>query len=109
MAKSCFFIAICLSFLFGCSGGKIDEPQYVVGHVDSTHRTHWGKGYFKIHVYYSFTVKNKKVSSKHIHKLGRSYTSSYEKGDSILVAYDKNDLEKSKVLKITEKKRKVKL
>lgn len=100
---------ISLLMLINCTDGSIKDTKYIVGVVDSTRRTHWGNGYFKVHVYYNFKINGKVVNGRTIDKFERSYTSSYEKGDSILVLYNSSDPTKNKVVKITDKKRKIKL
>lgn len=96
-----YFALLTLMVILLCCGRKeIETPSYTTGYVDSTRHIHWGKGFYKLQVYYRFSADGSVISDIYEHKLERSYTSKYKTGDSVLVQYDKEDVENSKIIKI---------
>ena len=88
------------TFICGCSRTTIDNPDYVVAHVDSTRHIHWGRGYYKLRVYYSFPRKTSIFNGVYENKLERSYTATYEAGDSVLVKFDSENPKYNELIKI---------
>lgn len=108
MAKYlCIFF---LSFMIlGCTSKDAKNYSYSTGHVDSTKHVHAFKGYYKLQVYYTFVANNKEYKGEYVHKLEKSYTAKYEMGDSILVKFNTKKPRESTIIRITDKKRKIRL
>lgn len=92
--------------IFNCCNNDVGEYKYTTAFVDSTKHIHWGKGYYKLRVFYSFLINETKVHGVYDHKLEMAYTSKYEKGDSTLIRYNINNINESKLIKATFKMRK---
>lgn len=108
--KRCLFLVTIMSFLFfNCSNLDSKKYGYSIAHVDSTKRIHWGKGFYKLRVFYSFKIDTINVESVYDHKLGRSYSARFAVGDSVFIKYDKDVPEKSEIIKVVYKKQKIKL
>lgn len=105
MVNKYFALLPFVVILTGCGRKEIETPSYTTGYVDSTKHIHWGKGFYKLRVYYSFSADGSVISDMYEHKLERSYTSKYKAGDSVLVKYDKEDVENSRIIKITFNKK----
>jgi hypothetical protein len=105
------FGSILIALLCCCERGKpsIEESRYTSAHVDSTLHVHWGRGFYKLRVFYTFNVGYKEVNGIDDYGKERSYSASLETGDSVLVVYDHIDVSNSRIVKTTYKKRKLKL
>ncbi len=95
-----FLTFILLTTVFGCSRATIDNPDYIIAHVDSTRHIHWGRGFYKLKVYYSFQETEVTFTGVYEHKLEKAYTSKYEPGDSVLVKFDSEKPDNNELIKI---------
>ena len=77
---------------------EINNPIQQQCLVDSTKRIHWGKGYYKLYVFYTVKVNDNKFPSYFIHKLETSTSAAYHKGDSIIIKYNKLDPSESTII-----------
>lgn len=107
--KTVFILFTCSVVILGCDGNRSKNYNYTTGHVDSTQHIHWGKGYYKLKVYYTFQRGDTVLNGIYVHKMEKAYTAKYEQGDSVLVRYNSVDYKESEIIKITDKKRKIKL
>lgn len=94
-----------ISFILSCTNDDIDDPRYVLAHVDSTKHVHWGRGFYKLKVYCSFRLSDSLYTSEFfIDKLEKSFTSTILEGDSVLIKYDNSNPRKTEFVKIAHKK-----
>jgi hypothetical protein len=94
-------LMFCFCIIFSNSCVEKKETYIVIGtKIDSTNLSHWGKGYYKTIIHYSFIYENKSYESSYKAKtLTRAYNYFYSKGDSILISFPKSKPYDSKVLK----------
>lgn len=100
---------IILLLLLGCSTNK--EKKYIstIAVVTEIDYRHWGKGYFKLDVYYKYFNGIDSVIGQTIEDgLERSYTSKYIPGDSILIGYNQVDKKDSYIVRIIYAKPRIK-
>lgn len=92
------FYLIIILILFGCRNEVDYKPAKAI--VIKTEHRHWGKGNFKLEVYYKYfngtdTVINQ-VTAK---GMERSYTAKYIIGDSLLIGFNPSDSSDSYISK----------
>jgi hypothetical protein len=81
-----------------------DKERYVqkVASVDSVKHVYWGRGLYRLKVHYSFMDKNVRIKGVHspAYKLEYLYTGSFLPGDTLLMGYNKENPEKSYVIRL---------
>ena len=94
-------LVFCFYIFFFNSCVEKKESYVVVGtKIDSTNLNHWGKGFYKTIIHYSFTYENKSYKNSYKAKnLTRVYNSFYSKGDAIIISFPKSKPYDSKVLR----------
>jgi hypothetical protein len=82
-------VCIILFTQYSCADKKYYSADAVV--VDIIHR-HWGKGYYKVDVYYRyFNGQDSVISHATSEGMFRAYTSNYFIGDSLKIGYNPKD------------------
>jgi len=105
-----FYIIVILMFLFiSCTSRTRLNNEYATAHIDSTKKIHWGRGFFKQRVYYTFYLDTLRFNCINDFKLGYSYSGLFSPGDSALVNYNDKKPEESEIVKLVYKKRKINL
>ena len=87
----------CLAFLFAsCENKSYDSVDAIV--IKTQHR-HWGRGFFKVEVYYRyFDGRDTIINHATADGLVNSYSSAYKTGDSIKVEINSVDSSDSHIL-----------
>lgn len=90
-------------FIFFSCFNKFEEKEnnIIIGtKIDYIELNHWGKGYYKTIIHYSFVYERKLYkNSNKIEGLTRAQNQFFFKGDSLLIYFPKTNPNKSKVLK----------
>ena len=93
-----FITFLFLLLLISCDGKK-QEKEIVKTKIDSLKVSHWGKGYFKNTLYFSFTYQEEKFQSSYksniMLRVGGSY---YKNSDLIIISFPKSNPKEAKVL-----------
>ncbi|KAB1064896.1 hypothetical protein [Salibacter halophilus] len=91
--KNIITAVLLLSFIIiGCSEKKhkIKNPEYTLAIVIDIKKEHWGRGFYKPHVFYKFEVNGIYYEGDfESDQMERSYTSKYSVGDSLLIKFNK--------------------
>lgn len=82
--------------LGGCGGNTMVRTNAVV--VETKPR-HWGKGYYKVEVYYKyFNGQDSLIGHSSAKGLEHSYTETFRLGDSLLIGFDPQDTSNTTIL-----------
>lgn len=90
-----------MSFILlqGCNDKSI-EYQYTTAFVFKTEPIHWGRGFYKLLVYYEFHYNNKVYQDKYKdNRLAHIYGMRFNEGDSVIIKFPKGNIEKSTIVK----------
>jgi hypothetical protein len=101
LKKSIFVIFVLL-----LSAGCKKKYEYSTAYIYDTKFVHWGRGYFKLRVFYEFEY-NDSIYKNDNNTKGLYYPFSrkrYREGDSILIQYPKGKPSKSEVVRLIYKK-----
>ena len=89
---------ICIiAFILLCTGCK-REYEYSTAYIYETKFVHWGRGFYKLKIFYEFEYKDSIYrGDEKTHGLYQIFgRKNYREGDSILVKYPKGKPNKSK-------------
>lgn len=93
-------ITFILPQLPGCSTNKEKRHLSTAAIVTETKHRYWGKGYYKLDVYYKFyNGKDSIIGQTTASGLENSYTSKYIPGDSLLISYNQDDTSDTYIIK----------
>ena len=102
-----FKVTIFIFLFFLLSNGCKKEYEYTSAYIYETKFVHWGKGYFKLKVFYEFeyndSIYKGADKTEGLYKIyGRKR---YREGDKIMIKYPKGKPEKSEVTRYVFRKK----
>lgn len=97
-------IILSLFFLFSAQSCKKnpEDYQYCVARIYKTQPAHWGRGYYKLTIFYEFSYDGTLYQQTYKdNRLAKIYAVRFDEGDSVLIKFPREKIHKSTIVKRT--------